>query len=169
VVSERKCVDTATEIKPGKLQPKPYKAGSSTHSIDICHGLDDRGIGVWLSAGEKRFLSSLLSPDRLRSPPSHLSNGYREFFSPEVNRSEVTLTTHLHPMTRLRMLRDILPPPIRLHDMGLNSVPEQLHYTKQRSRLFITGYNAILIHLSGLLNIICCSLDRLTQKLHQQN
>jgi hypothetical protein len=54
----------------------------SSGSIVSDYGLDDRAIGVRSPAGAKDCSSSLC-PDRLWSPPSLLSNGYRGSFPRE--------------------------------------------------------------------------------------
>jgi hypothetical protein len=48
-------------------------------SIVTGYGLDDRGVGVRFPVGSRIF-SSQRRPNRLWSPPSLLSNGYRGFF-----------------------------------------------------------------------------------------
>jgi hypothetical protein len=65
---------------------------------------------------------SIYGPDRLRGPPSLLSNGYRGFFPPGgggVKRGRgVTLTTHPHLVPRLRMGRNYTSsPPMCLHGL----------------------------------------------------
>jgi hypothetical protein len=57
------------------------------------------------------FSSSPSRPDRLLGPPSLLSNRYQGLFSWGLSGRGVKLTTHLHPVPRLRTHGAILPLP----------------------------------------------------------
>jgi hypothetical protein len=57
----------------------------SAVGIATGYGLDGRGVGVRVPVGE-RFFSPPRPPDRLRGPPSLLSNGYWGLLSPGVKR-----------------------------------------------------------------------------------
>jgi hypothetical protein len=48
-------VDTATETELGKSELELYKEKSRGRSGSIGYRLDDRGIGVWFSAGARDF------------------------------------------------------------------------------------------------------------------
>jgi hypothetical protein len=52
------------------------KSRDSAVGIATGYGLDDQGVGVRVPLGSRTFSSPRL-PDRLRGPPSLLSNGYR--------------------------------------------------------------------------------------------
>jgi hypothetical protein len=54
----------------------------SAVSVATGYVLDDRGVGVRVPV-EGRFFSPPQRPDRLRGPPSLLSNGYRGIFPRE--------------------------------------------------------------------------------------
>jgi hypothetical protein len=60
------------------------------------------------------FSSSLPHADRIRSPSSFLSSGYRELFRWKKSR-DMKLTTHLHLVLELRTRGAIPPLPVHLN------------------------------------------------------
>jgi hypothetical protein len=61
------------------------RSRDSAVGIATGYGLDDRGVGVWVSVGVRIFTSPC-RPDRLWGPPNLLSNGYRGALSLRVKR-----------------------------------------------------------------------------------
>jgi hypothetical protein len=60
--------------------PRP----SCIHTHTYIHGMDDRGVGFRVPVGSRIFTSPC--PDRLWSPPSLVSKGYRGLVPPGVKR-----------------------------------------------------------------------------------
>jgi hypothetical protein len=88
------------------------RPGSSV-SIVCGYGLDDWAIEVRSPAEATGFFLKPLCPDLLWGPPSLLYKWYRRVLSPRAFRS-VTLTTHLHLLTRSRRMSrsyTTTPPP----------------------------------------------------------
>jgi hypothetical protein len=80
------------------------------------YGLDGRDS----NPDKDKIFSSPRRSDRLWSPPSLLSIGYRRLFPCGYSGRSAKLTTHHHLMQRSRMVELYLHSPICLHGILLN-------------------------------------------------
>jgi hypothetical protein len=94
--------------------PRDSAVGTATG-----YELDDRGVGIRVPVGAKLF-SSPQHLDRLKVPPSFLSNGYRGLFPRGERGRGVKLTSHLQLEPRSKNVNLYIQSPIRLHGAVLN-------------------------------------------------
>jgi hypothetical protein len=73
------------------------KSRVSSVGIALGYGLDDRGSRVRLQVGAGIFFFSPPRPDRVRGPPSLLSNTHRGLFLQELSGRGVKLTENATP------------------------------------------------------------------------
>jgi hypothetical protein len=80
------------------------KSQDSSDGIAMGYGIDGPGS---ISGRIMRFFSIPQRSDRFRDPPTLVSNGYRGILSFGKSGRNVKLTTHFHPVPRLRMVEQL--------------------------------------------------------------